>query len=153
MYTVYAFCKEVDNAVDEPPPGSHPRRNGALAAETGRNHSGTPAFPKSPSAWRNTSVHSPFPRRTFGAHQRRRDGSHHQALRHLRPAVALLLPRRLRGGIGLHVFGTTSPRAQDYAVNLGMAFQLTNILRDLGNDAECGRVYLPFRRPCAFRLS
>jgi len=41
------------------------------------------------------------------------------------------------------VFGTTSPRAQDYAVNLGMAFQLTNILRDLGNDAECGRVYLP----------
>lgn len=47
------------------------------------------------------------------------------------------------GLICLHVFGTTSPRAQDYAVNLGMAFQLTNILRDLGNDAECGRVYLP----------
>ena len=47
------------------------------------------------------------------------------------------------GLICLHVFGTTSPRAQDYAVNLGMAFQLTNILRDLGNDAECGRVYVP----------
>lgn len=27
MYTVYAFCKEVDNAVDEPPAGSNPRRN------------------------------------------------------------------------------------------------------------------------------
>lgn len=26
MYTVYAFCKEVDNAVDEPPPGTDPRR-------------------------------------------------------------------------------------------------------------------------------
>jgi len=45
--------------------------------------------------------------------------------------------------ICLHVFGPTSAHAQDYAVDLGMAFQLTNILRDLGTDAEQGRIYLP----------
>jgi phytoene synthase len=47
------------------------------------------------------------------------------------------------GLICLHVFGITSARAQDYAVDLGMAFQLTNILRDLGTDAAQGRVYVP----------
>jgi phytoene synthase len=47
------------------------------------------------------------------------------------------------GLICLHIFGITSPRAQDYAVDLGMAFQLTNILRDLGTDAAEGRIYLP----------
>ena len=47
------------------------------------------------------------------------------------------------GLICLHIFGPTSARAQDYAVNLGMAFQLTNILRDIGTDAAQGRIYLP----------
>jgi phytoene synthase len=47
------------------------------------------------------------------------------------------------GLICLHIFGVTSARAQDYAVNLGMAFQLTNILRDLGTDAAQNRIYLP----------
>jgi len=47
------------------------------------------------------------------------------------------------GLICLHIFGPTSARAQDYAVNLGMAFQLTNILRDIGADAAQGRIYLP----------
>jgi phytoene synthase len=47
------------------------------------------------------------------------------------------------GLICLHIFGPTSPRAQDYAVDLGMAFQLTNILRDIGTDAAQGRIYLP----------
>jgi 15-cis-phytoene synthase len=47
------------------------------------------------------------------------------------------------GLICLHIFGPTSAHAQDYAVDLGMAFQLTNILRDLGADAEQGRIYLP----------
>jgi phytoene synthase len=47
------------------------------------------------------------------------------------------------GLICLHVFGVTSARAQDYAVALGMAFQLTNILRDVGTDAAGSRIYLP----------
>jgi phytoene synthase len=47
------------------------------------------------------------------------------------------------GLICIEIFGERSDRARDYAVNLGIALQLTNILRDVGGDAERGRVYLP----------
>ena len=43
----------------------------------------------------------------------------------------------------LHVWGFTDERAKAYGENAGLAFQLTNILRDLGEDAARGRVYLP----------
>ena len=39
------------------------------------------------------------------------------------------------------------PRAQAYAINLGMAFQLTNIMRDVGADAERDRIYVPQEDP------
>lgn len=41
------------------------------------------------------------------------------------------------------VFGYKNIKTKDYAVNLGVAFQLTNILRDLKTDAQRGRVYIP----------
>lgn len=41
------------------------------------------------------------------------------------------------------IFGCRDPRSRDYAEALGIALQLTNILRDLAEDAERGRVYLP----------
>ncbi|MGC1185850.1 MAG: squalene/phytoene synthase family protein, partial [Candidatus Acidiferrales bacterium] len=53
---------------------------------------------------------------------------------------------RVAGTVGLtclHVFGFTDPRAPDRAESLGIAFQLTNILRDVRTDLEIGRVYLP----------
>jgi len=53
---------------------------------------------------------------------------------------------RVAGSVGLtciHVFGFRDPRAPDLAEKLGVAFQLTNILRDLTRDFEMGRVYLP----------
>src|SRR5262249_39846094 len=43
----------------------------------------------------------------------------------------------------LHVWGFGDERALAHAEDAGVAFQLTNILRDLGEDAERGRVYLP----------
>ena len=43
----------------------------------------------------------------------------------------------------IEIFGYRNPSAREYAVNLGIAFQLTNILRDVGEDAQRGRVYLP----------
>jgi phytoene synthase len=43
----------------------------------------------------------------------------------------------------IEIFTYRSPCAKDYAVNLGIALQLTNILRDLKEDAARGRVYLP----------
>jgi 15-cis-phytoene synthase len=47
------------------------------------------------------------------------------------------------GLIAVEIFGYTNPRARDYAVNLGMALQIVNILRDLQSDAQRGRLYLP----------
>jgi phytoene synthase len=53
---------------------------------------------------------------------------------------------RVASAVGLcciEIFGYTDPRAREYAVHLGTALQLTNILRDVGADARDGRVYLP----------
>ncbi|MBI5800575.1 MAG: presqualene diphosphate synthase HpnD [Verrucomicrobia bacterium] len=47
------------------------------------------------------------------------------------------------GLLSIEIFGHTSPACHDYAVHLGKALQLTNILRDVGNDAARGRIYLP----------
>ena len=43
----------------------------------------------------------------------------------------------------IEIFGYRNPSAHEYAVHLGVAFQLTNILRDVGEDARRGRIYLP----------
>src|SRR5260370_40408398 len=43
----------------------------------------------------------------------------------------------------IHIWGFRDPSAEKHAEAAGIAFQLTNILRDLGEDAERGRVYLP----------
>ena len=53
---------------------------------------------------------------------------------------------RVASTVGLmasQVMGYTDPCALEYAVNLGIAMQLTNILRDVGEDAALGRIYLP----------
>ncbi len=53
---------------------------------------------------------------------------------------------RVAGTVGLtclHVFGFDDPHAPDLAEKLGIAFQMTNILRDIPKDYEMGRVYLP----------
>lgn len=47
------------------------------------------------------------------------------------------------GLVAIEIFGYRNPSARDYATNLGLAFQLTNILRDVAEDAARGRIYLP----------
>ena len=50
------------------------------------------------------------------------------------------------GAVGLlaaAIFGYRNPRTLEYAKNLGLAFQLTNIIRDVGDDARRNRIYLP----------
>ncbi len=53
---------------------------------------------------------------------------------------------RVAGVVGLlsaEIFGYQDRRTLDYAANLGLAFQLTNIVRDVGEDARRNRIYLP----------
>src|SRR5262249_20232056 len=55
---------------------------------------------------------------------------------------------RVASAVGLaciHIWGFSDEKAKTYAENAGIAFQLTNILRDLGEDAARGRIYLPQR--------
>ena len=47
------------------------------------------------------------------------------------------------GELSASIFGHTRPETLQYAQNLGLAFQMTNIIRDVGDDARRGRIYLP----------
>ncbi len=59
----------------------------------------------------------------------------------------------LVGLVCIEIFGYQSPHAREYAINLGIAFQLTNIMRDVGEDAQRGRIYLPLEDLARFAYS
>lgn len=145
MYTVYAFCKAVDSAVDEPPPGSQPAEELVRwRAELDAVYHGTPTWPITISLAHHVKTLS-IPKVYFeelikgvemDLHNNRYVTFNELSSYCYRVASVV-------GLICLHIFGATSARAQDYAVDLGMAFQLTNILRDVGTDAAQNRIYLP----------
>ena len=63
---------------------------------------------------------------------------------------------RVASAVGLmclDIFGTREPASRQYATDLGVALQLTNILRDVGGDLERGRVYIPLEDLRAFGCS
>jgi phytoene synthase len=145
MYTVYAFCKEVDSAVDEPPAGSNPeeelrRWRGELTAA----YHGRPTHPVTVSLAEQV--------RLFDIPQELCE----ELINGVEMDLSLTRYRTFTdlyqycyrvasvvGLICLRIFGARSPKATAYAIDLGLAFQLTNILRDLGVDARNGRIYLP----------
>jgi phytoene synthase len=57
------------------------------------------------------------------------------------------------GLLSIEIFGYQNPACHDYAVHLGKALQLTNILRDVKNDAARGRIYLPQSELKKFNVS
>jgi len=57
------------------------------------------------------------------------------------------------GLICIEIFGYTNPSAHTYAQRLGLAFQLTNIVRDVREDAARGRIYLPLEDLARFQVS
>jgi squalene synthase HpnD len=57
------------------------------------------------------------------------------------------------GLVSIDIFGCREAGTRDYAVALGMAFQLTNILRDVKKDASFGRIYLPLDELAAFGVT
>ena len=64
--------------------------------------------------------------------------------------------RRVASAVGLvciEIFGCRDARSRDYAINLGLALQLTNIVRDVGVDLRRGRVYLPQEDLRRFKVS
>jgi phytoene synthase len=57
------------------------------------------------------------------------------------------------GLLSIEIFGYKNPATRDYAVYLGKALQLTNILRDVRTDAERGRIYLPLAELKKFNVT
>jgi phytoene synthase len=56
------------------------------------------------------------------------------------------------GLLSARIFGYSDPRTLDYARTLGIAFQLTNIIRDVGEDARRNRIYFPLDELARFGL-
>jgi phytoene synthase len=154
MHAVYAFCREVDSVVDEPEPGSNPhdrlaRWREELASLYRTEHStvAPPAQPLSPvmTCLRGHIRRLGIPREYFddiiAGVEMDLTIKRYATFRDLyqycyRVASAV-------GLVCLKIFGARTPEAQTYAINLGVAFQLTNILRDLKTDGARGRIYLP----------
>jgi len=63
---------------------------------------------------------------------------------------------RVAGVVGMlsaEIFGYEDPRTLEYAASLGLAFQLTNIIRDVGEDARRNRIYLPLHELAEFGVT
>jgi phytoene synthase len=142
MYALYAFCRIADDIGDGP--GSSEERRARLDAYRESLQRGTPATPELP-ALLNTLDSYSIPR---------------SRLEEILDGVAMdLTPKRYQswpelqqycylvaGAVGLAclaIWGGDRPEAQSAAIRCGEAFQLTNILRDLRDDAQQRRVYLP----------
>ncbi len=155
MYTVYTFCHEVDDTVDHPAPGTNPQEQlSQWRQEIKAVYQGTPHHAVTISLAEHVK-RLEIPEEYL---QELVTGME-MDLTHTRyPTFDDLYPYCYRvasivGLICLKVFGTEDPRAQEYAINLGVAFQLTNILRDVGADAERQRIYLPQEDLARFKYS
>jgi len=145
MYTIYTFCRMVDSAVDDPLPGSNPLE--VLAQwreEVSATYQGNPTRPVTISLAAHLQQFD-IPEQLL---QELISGVEMDLTISRYPTFSELYPYCYRvasvvGLICLKIFNTQSPAAADYAVNLGLAFQLTNILRDLHSDAQENRIYLP----------
>src|SRR5439155_13202493 len=146
MYAIYAFCREVDDIADDFTPLA--QKQAALAewhAEIDALYAGNPRHLVA------RALHEPIER--YGL--RRQDfhavidGMEMDAAQDIRaPDLATLdlYCGRVAGAVGhlsVHVFGDATADAHAVADSLGRALQLTNILRDLDEDAQRGRLYLP----------
>jgi presqualene diphosphate synthase len=146
MYAVYAFCREVDDiADDENPP---PQKLAALSAwrdEIAALYAGRPRHIVAV-ALRDPVLRYGLRREDF---LNVIDGMEMDARSDIRaPDLAMLdlYCARVASAVGhlsVHVFGDASANAHRVADSLGRALQLTNILRDLDEDARRGRLYLP----------
>ena len=57
------------------------------------------------------------------------------------------------GLVSIEIFGYQNPRCREYAIDLGLALQMTNIIRDVWKDFQAGRVYLPQEDLARFHYS
>ena len=142
---LYAFCREVDDTVDEALDASLARIKLAWwRTEVSAMYKGTPTHPVMQALKPHLDVY-------------RLEEQHLQAIidgmemdldqsRYLDYPGLRKYCWHVAGVVGIlsaSIFGYANPQTLAYAEKLGLAFQLTNIIRDVGEDARKGRIYLP----------
>ncbi len=142
---LYAFCREVDDTVDECTDQSIARIKLAWwRNEVSQTYAGKPTHPVMQALQPHLSIYN-------------LQEQHMQAIidgmeMDLDQTRYLDFPAMQRycwhvasvvGILSASIFGVTNPQTLQYAEKLGLAFQLTNIIRDVGEDARKGRIYLP----------
>ncbi|RZL95131.1 MAG: squalene synthase HpnD [Variovorax sp.] len=141
----YAFCREVDDVVDEVrDPGVAATKLAWWRTEVAQSFAGEPRHPVMKALMPLAAE--------FGIEARQLlqviDGCQMdlEQTRYLAfPNLAQYchLVAGVVGEVAARIFGQTDPRTTEYAHKLGLALQLTNIIRDVGEDALRGRIYLP----------
>ena len=145
---LYAFCRKSDDIVDRPPQGKHDPDALRTALASWRSHSLAPAAESRDPvvlAWSDA-------RRQFGIPTR-------YAEQLIQGVARDITDRRYEtfadvtsycygvaatvGLMSMYIIGFSGAEAIPYALKLGVALQLTNILRDVGEDWKAGRLYLP----------
>jgi 15-cis-phytoene synthase len=142
---LYAYCREVDDVVDEcSDPALAQTKLAWWRTEIDGMYAGHPQHPV-------TQALAPHVE-SFGIRQSLLhdilDGMQMDLSTHRYPDFVMLREymHRVAGVVGqlaASIFGYRNPRTLEYADRLGTAFQLTNIVRDVGEDARKGRIYIP----------
>jgi len=145
LYAVYAFCRIVDDAVDVGhDPAAKRKELDRWRGEIAQVFDGSPTHPAAQRLQAAVKLF-PIPREALNeiiaGVEMDLDRSTYKTFDDLYPYCY-----RVASAVGLcciEIFGYSDVRAREYAVNLGVALQLTNIMRDVQPDALAGRVYLP----------
>jgi phytoene synthase len=143
IYALYSFCRKLDDCVDEADGGGE----AGLAQwmeEVDRVYAGTPSTDLGRDLAAAVALF-PIPRACL---QEIADGCRMDigVVRYRTFDELRLYCRRVASAVGLasiEIFGYEDPKTREYAVELGLALQLTNIVRDVASDAARGRLYLP----------
>ena len=141
----YAFCREIDDVVDEvEDPGLAHTKLAWWQAEVTQSYAGQPSHPVMKALMPLAANYSIEARHLQAviegcqmdlAQNRYLDFPNLQRYCHLVAGIV--------GEVAARIFGQTEDATTAYAHKLGLAFQLTNIIRDVGEDALRGRIYLP----------
>ena len=141
----YAFCREIDDVVDETHDGGVARTKLAWwQSEVANAYAGNPTHPVMKALMPLVA--------DFHIEQRHLQAIIEGCNMDLEQTRYLDFPCLQRychlvagvvGEVSAHIFCQTDPATTQYAHTLGLAFQLTNIIRDVGEDALLGRIYLP----------
>jgi phytoene synthase len=141
----YAFCREVDDVADDvADAGVAATKLAWWRSEVGAAFSGNPSHPAMRALMPRVADYRIEPRHLLAVIdgcQMDLDQSRYLDFAGLARYCDLVAG--VVGEVAANIFGRTLASTVDYAHRLGLAMQLTNIIRDVGDDARRGRIYLP----------